>query len=103
MKKREKIIKDGQIALFKKYRGGSRNGLLVLAECYDIQDADFGSCYTFKEYESQKLIDENQWKHEKIILKPKSYDKTYTEIILTNDEESKKFNIIGIFERVIEY
>ncbi len=51
-----KIIGDGEIALFKKYNGGSRNGLLVIVESYHVQDPDFGSCYTFKEYQSEKYI-----------------------------------------------
>lgn len=98
-----KIVKDGQIALFKKYHGGSRNGLLVLCEFLDIQDIDFGSSYTFKEYFSKKEITDFGWQHEKIILKPKSFDPTYTDIIIDPISiENHSFRIIGIFERVIE-
>lgn len=97
-----KIVKDGEIALFKKYFGGSRNGLMVLAEYYDLQDIDFGSCYTFKEYYSQKEVTEEGWKHEKIILKPKSNDILYQDIIIDASEDgTRNFNVIGIFERVI--
>jgi uncharacterized protein len=97
-----KIVKDGEIALFKKHIDGSRNGMMVIAECYDLQDIDFGSCYTFKEYCSQKEVTEEGWKHEKIILKPKSYDKSYKDIIIDAEKIiEKKFNIIGIFERVL--
>jgi DUF2075 family protein len=98
-----KIVQDGQIALFKKYHGGSRNGLMVIAEYYDYQDVDYGSCYTFKEYYSQKAISGEEWHHEKIILKPKSFDASYQDIVI--DPESineKRFNVIGIFDRVIE-
>lgn len=98
-----KIVQDGQIALFKKYHAGSRNGLMVLAEYYDYQDADYGSCYTFKEYYSQKLVTEDGYKHERIVLKPKSFDPTYQEIeIDANAINSRQFNVIGIFERVLE-
>ena len=97
-----KIVKDGEIALFKKYFGGSRNGLMVLAEYYDLQDIDFGSCYTFKEYYSQKEVTEEGWKHEKIILKPKSNDVLYQDIIIdASADGTRQFNVIGIFERVI--
>jgi DUF2075 family protein/predicted GIY-YIG superfamily endonuclease len=97
-----KIVKDGEIALFKKYRGGSRNGLMVLAEYYDLQDVDFGSCYTFKEYSSQKKITEEGWEHKKITLSPRSYDSTYQDIVINAEEHGEKeFKIIGIFERVI--
>ena len=98
-----KIVQDGQIALFKKYHGGSRNGLMVLAQCFDHQDLDYGSCYTFKEYCSQKAISEEGWHHEKITLKPKSFDSSYQDIEI--DPESvydKRFLVVGIFDRVIE-
>lgn len=98
-----KIIQDGQIALFKRYTGGSRNGLLVIAEYYDHQDIDYGSCYTFKEYYSQKAINEESWQHEKIILKPKSLDPSYQDIeIDPNSIYEKTFSVLGIFDRVIE-
>jgi DUF2075 family protein/predicted GIY-YIG superfamily endonuclease len=98
-----KIVQDGQIALFKRYNGGSRNGLMVIAEYYDHQDLDYGSCYTFKEYYSQKTVNEESWQHEKIILKPKSYDASYQDIVIDpNAINEKTFSVIGIFDRVIE-
>lgn len=98
-----KIVQDGQIALFKWYTGGSRNGLMVIAEYYDHQDIDNRSCYTFKEYHSQKAINEEGWHHEKIILKPKSFDPSYQNIeIDPNAINDKSFRVIGIFDRVIE-
>lgn len=98
-----KIVQDGQIALFKWYNGGSRNGLLVIAEYYAHQDIDYGSCYTFKEYYSQKAINEDGWHHEKIILKPKSFDASYQDIVIDPDSINEKtFSVIGIFDRVIE-
>jgi len=98
-----KIVQDGQIALFKRYTGGSRNGLMVIAEYYDHQDLDYGSCYTFKEYYSQKTVNEESWQHEKIILKPKSFDASYQDIVIDpNAINEKTFNVIGIFDRVIE-
>ena len=98
-----KIVQDGHIALFKRYAGGSRNGLMVIAEYYDHQDFDYGSCYTFKEYYSQKTVNEESWQHEKIILKPKSFDASYQDIVIDqNAINEKTFSVIGIFERVIE-
>jgi DUF2075 family protein len=98
-----KIVQDGQIALFKRYHGGSRNGLLVLAEYYNHQDIDYGSSYTFKEYYSQKVSDEEGWHHEQIILKPKSFDASYKDIIIdSNAIAEKTFSVIGTFDRVIE-
>ena len=97
-----KIVQDGQIALFKKYHAGSRNGLMVIAEYYNLQDLDYGSCYTFKEYYSQKVIAEEGWHHEKIILKPKSSDTSYQDIIIDPESINERtFNVIGIFECVL--
>lgn len=97
-----KIVQDGQIALFKWYKGGSRNGLMVIAECINLQDLDYSSCYTFKEYYSEKVVTEEGWHHEKIILKPKSYDSSYQDIIIDPElRYDRPIEVIGIFDRVI--
>ncbi|MDH5598001.1 MAG: DUF2075 domain-containing protein [Cyclobacteriaceae bacterium] len=96
-----KIIPNGAICLFRKYTGGTRNGKIVLVESTNIQDKDFGSCYTIKEYESKKYQDENGWKHQLITLKPQSYDSSYSNIELKDDELSD-FRVVGIFDRVIK-
>jgi len=97
-----KIVQDGQIALFKRYRGGSRNGLMVIAEYFNLQDAEYGSCYTFKEYFSQKAVNEAGWQHENIVLKPKSFDPTYEDIVIEPTSlHERAFSVIGIFECVL--
>ncbi|MDN3668648.1 DUF2075 domain-containing protein [Echinicola jeungdonensis] len=96
-----KVIPNGSYVIFKKYSGGSRNGKIVLVEHSDLQDPEFGSCYTVKEYESKKHISEDGWKHESIILKPISNDDGYENIILSDDQTSY-FKVIGIFECVIK-
>ncbi|MCY1552958.1 hypothetical protein D9M68_893930 [compost metagenome] len=94
-----KIIPNGSLCLFKKYTGGSRNGLIVLVEGSEIQDADSGANYTIKEYSSKKSTDEEGWHHEEIILKPLSTE-PYEPIVL-RDEETINFQVIGIFVRVL--
>ena len=95
-----KIIPNGSICLFRKYSGGSRNGKIVLVEHTNIQDHDFGSGYTIKEYHSKKVVNEDKWYHESIYLKPLSTDAAYRDIIIeANDLES--LNVIGIFEKVL--
>lgn len=96
-----KIIPNGSICLFKKYTGGSRNGQIVLAENTNFINSDFGSSYTIKEYESKKFEDDNGWRHQSIVLKPSSYDESYKDIVLEDDELSN-FKVIGTFERVLE-
>ncbi|MHA8087332.1 DNA/RNA helicase domain-containing protein [Aquirufa sp. Wall-65K1] len=95
-----KVIPNGSICLFRKYSGGSRNGQIVLVEITDIQDPDFGSRYTIKEYRSKKKINGAQWSHEAIILKPLSYDSNYNDIVIEPDELSQ-LKVIGIFECVL--
>ncbi|WP_313516755.1 DNA/RNA helicase domain-containing protein [Sphingobacterium sp.] len=95
-----KVIPNGSICLFKKYTGGSRNGLITLVESNEIHDVDFGSTYTIKEYTSKKTIDEDGWKHEEIILKPLS---TFAyEPIILRDEGTINFRVIGVFEKVLK-
>ena len=95
-----KIIPNGSICLFKKYSGGSRNGLITLVEGRNIADIEFGGNYTIKEYSSKKITDEEGWSHEEIFLLPKSNDSSFKPIIL-RDEETIDFNVLGIFVRVL--
>ena len=95
-----KRIPNGSVCLFKKYEGGSRNGLIVLAQLTDRQDADFGSQYTVKEYHSTKYQEDDRWGHHTITLIPLSDDPSYQPLQLTDDELSN-FSVIGIFEQVL--
>jgi len=95
-----RIIPSGSICLFRKYSGGSRNGQIVLVEHASIQDPDFGSGYTVKEYHSKKYIDDDQWTHQSITLKPLSSNPEYRDIEITEDELIS-LKVIGIFEMVL--
>jgi DUF2075 family protein/predicted GIY-YIG superfamily endonuclease len=94
-----KVIPHGSICLFEKYSGGTRNGKIVLVEMTDFTDSDTGSNYTIKEYASKKTTSEEGWKHEEIVLLPKS-DKSYCPIIL-QDEETINLKVIGVFIKVL--
>lgn len=95
-----RVIPNGATCLFRTDPGGSRNGKIVLVECADIMDADTGSRYTVKDYESHKMEDENGWHHEKIVLKPRSHDPDYKAIELTEDQFSNH-RVVGIFVQVL--
>ncbi len=95
-----KKIPNHSYCLFKRDYGGSRNGKIVLVESANIQDADFGAGYTVKEYHSKKNIENNQWSHQEIILKPLSYHPNYKDIHLSNDE-LVNLKVIGIFECIL--
>lgn len=94
-----KIIPNNSICLFKKYDGGSRNGLITLVEMTDYTDEDLGSNYTIKEYSSKKTTSEDGWKHEEITLLPKSTF-PYDPIIL-RDEETISLKVVGIFLKIL--
>ncbi|MBF02430.1 MAG: hypothetical protein CMP76_03950 [Flavobacterium sp.] len=94
-----KIIPNGSLCLFKKYFGGSRNGLITLVESSEIFDTEFGANYTVKEYSSKKTYDEEGWQHQEISLKPLSTESF--EIITLRDEETSNFKVIGVFEKVL--
>ena len=95
-----KIIPNSSICIFRKYYGGSRDGKIVLVKHTSIQDADFGSGYTVKEYRSKKETTEDLWSHQTITLKPLSYDSTFEDIVIEDDELSN-LKVIGIFECVL--
>lgn len=95
-----KVIPNGSICLFRKYTGGSRNGKIVLVEHSDFIDADYGSCYTVKEYHSKKKQKDGEWEHESILLKPLSYNEEFDDIDLSEDGE-RNFRVIGTFECVL--
>ena len=96
-----KIIPNGSICLFESYSGGSRNGRIVLIEMTDYTDPDSGSNYTIKEYTSKKTGSGNNWKHEEIVLLPKSTEE-YEPIVL-RDEETVGLKVVGVFVRVLEH
>jgi len=95
-----KVIPSGSLCLFRKYSAGSRNGKIVLVESANLQDPDFGSNYTVKEYFSTKNVGNDQWSHQSIVLKPLSYDSEYEDIIIPEDE-LVYFKVVGIFECVL--
>ena len=95
-----KIIPNDSICMFRKYSGGSRDGKIVLVELTNIQDPDFGSGYTVKEYRSKKEVNQDLWSHQSITLKPLSYNSEFQAIQLSDDELSN-LKVIGVFECIL--
>jgi DUF2075 family protein len=95
-----KIIPNGSLCLFKKYQGGSREGLVVLAAHYEIQDADFGAGYTVKEYHSEKKVGAESWEHQSIVLKPLSDDDSFKPIQLSHSA-TEELKTVGVFVCVL--
>ena len=95
-----KRIPNGAYCLFRQDGGGSREGKIVLVQSTAIQDADFGSGYTIKEYHSKKIITDEGWQHSTINLEPLSDDLSYHTIELVSDELTN-FKVVGVFDRVL--
>ena len=91
-------IPNGAICIFRHPVVGSRDGRILLIEYYNRQDSDMHSHFTIKTYSSSKVLSEEGWRHEKIILKPNSYNPSYKEIIITNEDMAEnQFNVIAEF------
>lgn len=96
-----RVIPNGSICLFKPYTGGSRNGKIVLIENMDIQDPDFNSAFTIKTYSSEKIITQDSWRHNSIILRPNSFDSSYQNIIIT-EENAAGMRVVGEFVAILK-
>jgi len=95
-----RVIPNGSICLFKPYKGGSRNGKIVLVEHMDIQDQDFSSAFTIKTYSSEKVVSEEGWEHTSIVLRPNSFDHSYKNIII-NEENAAEMKVVGEFVNIL--
>ncbi|SHO60207.1 DUF3427 domain-containing protein [Algoriphagus zhangzhouensis] len=95
-----RVIPNGSICVFKPYTGGSRNGKILLIENRDIQDPDFNSAFTIKTYSSEKSVSEESWEHTSIVLRPNSYDNSYQDIIITEDN-APEMRIVGEFVMIL--
>jgi superfamily II DNA or RNA helicase/HKD family nuclease/SOS-response transcriptional repressor LexA len=95
-----RVIPNGSICLFKPYAGGSRNGKVVLVENKDIQDQDFNSAFTIKTYSSEKSVSEETWGHESIVLRPNSFDDSYKNIVI-NEENGAGMRVVGEFVKIL--
>lgn len=96
----DKVIPDGAYCLFEKYEGGPRNGLICLVESDNFLDPDFKAHYMIREYTSKKTVTKDGWKHQEIVLFPRSYSTEYEPIILRN-EETIDLRVIGVFLKVL--
>lgn len=90
-------IPDGALAIFRKYKGGSRNGRIVLCEHRDISDPETGGSYTVKKYRSEKVYGaDGEWKHVKIRLL--SLNSGFAPIEIEAEDE----NEFGVIAELVE-
>ena len=95
-----KVIPNNSWCLFRKDTGGSRNGAIVLVHQSNFKDSDFGNGYTVKYYESNKTVSEEGYQHNSIILKPKSENPKFKNIIL-DDDASIEFKVVGLLVEIL--
>jgi len=92
-------INDGDLCVFEWYKGGSRNGEIVLTECNE-HDTDYKGSYTIKKYYSEKVTEsDGSWRHTKVELR--SINPEYGTISWKEDE-STQYVTRGIFKCVIK-
>lgn len=96
-----RVIPNGAICLFKAYTGGSRNGKILLIENRNLQDQDFNSAFTIKTYSSEKIVTEDNWEHTSIVLRPNSFDSSYQNIIIT-EQNASEMRVVGEFIKVLK-
>jgi len=96
----EPTILDNSYCVFRRYTGGSRQNLIVLAQHIGIADPDTGGAYSVKKYTSKKKKDGiESWRHAEIVLEP--LNKNYKSIPITEDI-AEDFKIIAEFIAVIK-
>jgi SOS-response transcriptional repressor LexA len=95
-----KVIPNDSWCLFRKDPDGSRDGKIVLVQHSNIQDYDYGSGFTIKLYKSKKVVTEDNWYHESIILEPLSNSPAFKNIIL-KDDDLVELKVKGVFVSVL--
>ena len=89
-------IHNGDLCVFERYTGGSREGEIVLAQVFG-KDDDYLCGYTIKKYHSEKTVSDDSWEHSKIELLPTNTD-GYSPITLDDDG---CYQVLGILRHVM--
>ena len=96
----EPFIHDGEYCVFRTYTGGSRQGMVVLAQHHSFYDSENQGAYSIKEYQSVKHYNpDGTWEHDEILLMPRNPE--YTPIRISV-EDSDDFRIVGEFVAKLE-
>ncbi len=83
-KSMEPAVPDGAYGLFRAPVEGTRQGKTVLVQLRDDTDPETGARYTVKRYESEKVQDDDSWRHAKITLKPNNPE--FESIVLSGND-----------------
>ena len=92
-------IKDGDLCVFERYQGGSREGEIVLAQANEYFE-EYGGKYTIKKYHSEKTMNEDGVEvHSNIELQPLN-TKDFKAISILESTETQ-YATIGILKFII--
>ena len=92
-------IKDGDLCVFERYHGGSREGEIVLSQVNEYYE-EYGGKYTIKKFHSEKTVNEEGVEvHSKIELQPLNKD-GFQAIEIPEDNEAK-IATIGVLKYII--
>lgn len=98
-KSMQPTIPDRSFCLFRFQRGGSCNGLVILAESHLVSDPVTQQNFTIKRYKSEKeYFPDGRWRHKRIILSPD--DEAFKDIILQNVNDDD-FRVVAEFMEII--
>ncbi len=100
-KSMEPRIPESSLCVFRTPVVGSRNGKIVLVQHRDVIDPDYGGSYSIKEYQARKVyMEDGQWSHEEILLKPLNPLFNTIEIL---ESESDNYTVIAEFIGIITH
>ncbi|MDE0210945.1 MAG: hypothetical protein OXJ64_13795, partial [Boseongicola sp.] len=83
----EPAVPDGAYGLFRAPVEGTRQGKTVLVQLRDATDPETGARYTVKRYESEKVQNDDSWRHMKITLKPNNPE--FESIVFSSKNEGE--------------
>lgn len=89
-------IHDGDLCVFERYAGGSREGEIVLAQISG-EDDDYLCKYTIKKYHSEKIVTDDSWAHSRIELLPINTD-GYSPVVI---DDGENYRVLGVLRHVI--
>ena len=84
-KSMDPTMRNGAWCLFRVPVESTLQGKIVLIQLRDATDPETGQRYTVKRYKSQKAIQGDSWRHEKITLEPVNPD--FEPIVLTSADD----------------
>jgi DUF2075 family protein/DNA replication protein DnaC len=96
-------IPNGAWCLFRANPGGTRQGKVVVVQHHSIADPETGGRYTIKLYSSEKApADDGGWRHERITLRPDSYQPGFEPIVIQMDDDEDGFAVVAEMLMVLE-